>query len=150
MKVYIDTSVIGGCFDKEFQVWSNALFKEFNQGTKIAVISDVTIQELENAPDFVRELLNGTREEYKEIILADERVISLANAYINEDVVSEAFFNDAMHIALATINKVDVLVSWNFKHIVNFNKIRLYNSVNLKLGYSLIDIRTPREVLSEK
>ena len=86
MKVYIDTSVIGGCFDKEFQVWSNALFKEFNQGTKIAVISDVTIQELENAPDFVRELLNGTREEYKEIILADERVISLANAYINEDV----------------------------------------------------------------
>ena len=84
------------------------------------------------------------------IILADERVISLANAYINEDVVSEAFFNDAMHIALATINKVDVLVSWNFKHIVNFNKIRLYNSVNLKLGYSLIDIRTPREVLSEK
>jgi len=126
------------------------VFKEFNQGTKIAVISDVTIQELENAPDFVRELLNGTREEYKEIILADERVISLANAYINEDVVSEAFFNDAMHIALATINKVDVLVSWNFKHIVNFNKIRLYNSVNLKLGYSLIDIRTPREVLSEK
>ena len=66
MKVYIDTSVIGGCFDKEFHVWSNALFKEFNQGTKIAVISDVTIQELENAPDFVRELLNGTREEYNE------------------------------------------------------------------------------------
>ena len=60
------------------------------------------------------------------------------------------FFEDALHIAIATINKVDVLVSWNFKHIVNINRIRLYNSVNLKSGYSMIDIRSPREILTEK
>ena len=57
---------------------------------------------------------------------------------------------DAQHIALASVVRADVLVSWNFKHIVNLNRIRLYNSVNMKLGYPLIDIRSPREVLNEK
>ncbi len=53
------------------------------------------------------------------------------------------------HIAVATLGRVDVVVSWNFKHIVNLNRIRLYNSVNLKLGYPMIEIRSPREVLDE-
>ena len=55
---------------------------------------------------------------------------------------------DAQHIALATIRRVDVLVSWNFKHIVNLERIQGYNSVNLRLGYPLLEIRTPQEVLS--
>lgn len=46
-------------------------------------------------------------------------------------------------------NKVDILVSWNFKHIVNLNRIRLYNATNLKYGYQILEIRTPREILNE-
>jgi hypothetical protein len=53
-----------------------------------------------------------------------------------------------LHIALATLNNADVLASWNFKHIVNLDRIRLYNSINLRLGYRLIEIRTPREILN--
>ena len=68
--------------------------------------------------------------------------------YISEKVLTPKFFNDAVHIAAATTYKVDVIVSWNFKHIVNLNRIRLFNSVNLKQGFSIIEIRSPREVLT--
>lgn len=57
---------------------------------------------------------------------------------------------DAQHIAIATVGRVDVLVSWNFKHIVNLRRIHGYNSVNLRRGYPMIEIRTPREVLSDE
>jgi len=69
----------------------------------------------------------------------------LAETYIAEKTLGKASLNDAYHIAIATINRINVLVSWNFKHIVNLNKIRLFNSVNVKLGYSLIEIRCPKE-----
>jgi len=59
-------------------------------------------------------------------------------------------YNDALHIALATLNNSDVLASWNFKHIVNLERIRLYNSINLRFGHRLIEIRTPREILNIK
>lgn len=57
---------------------------------------------------------------------------------------------DAQHIAIATVARVDVLVSWNFKHIVNLQRIYGYNSVNLRQGFPMIEIRTPREVLSNE
>lgn len=60
------------------------------------------------------------------------------------------FHEDALHIAIATIHKVDVLVSWNFKHIVNLDRIKKYNGVNLKHGYMILEIRNPREILIEK
>lgn len=150
MRVYIDTSVFGGCFDKEYRVYSTQLFKELRQGIKRAVISDITIRELEDAPLKVKNLLTAIPEKHREIVLAGKDDIALANAYIAEGAITERFFNDALHIALATISKVDVLVSWNFKHIVNLNRIRLYNAVNLKKGRSLIEIRSPLEVIYEK
>jgi len=64
--------------------------------------------------------------------------------------VSRNFIADAQHIAIATIEKVDILVSWNFKHIVNINRIHAFNSVNIRLGYPLLEIRTPREVLENE
>jgi hypothetical protein len=67
-----------------------------------------------------------------------------------EKIVSENYYSDALHIAAATVIGVDVLVSWNFKHIVNLNKIKLFNSVNLREGYSILDIRTPREVIGDE
>ena len=149
-RVYIDSSVFGGCFDEEFAEWSNVLADEFKTGIKIAVISDLTLRELEDAPAHVREILKKIPEENKEYTLLDEEAKSLALFYISEKVVGKKSLVDAQHIAIATVNKVDVLVSWNFKHIVNLNKIHLYNGVNLKQGYPLLEIRTPREVLYEK
>ena len=150
MRVYTDTSVFGGCFDIEFEEWSNRLIEEFKLGLKVVVISDLTLRELEEAPLNVRSLIEEIPMEHKEFVILDEEAIELAHHYIEEGVVTEKYLVDAQHIAIATVNKVDVLVSWNFRHIVNLTKIRLYNSVNLKYGYPLLEIRSPREVLYEE
>ena len=73
----------------------------------------------------------------------------MAQRYIEDGVISPNHFLDAEHIAIATVEKVDIIVSWDFKHIVNVHKIRGFNSVNLKEGYQLIDIRPPMEVIDE-
>jgi hypothetical protein len=84
---------------------------------------------------------------YQQGVGVTDETIELAETYINEGALTIKSYNDALHIALATLNNADVLASWNFKHIVNLNRIRLYNSINLKLGYRMIEIRTPREIL---
>ena len=148
MKVYADTSTIGDCFDIEFKEWSLALFSEYQQGSKRIMLSDLTIQELE----FAREEIRNKIDELPKVLVislgVNDEAIKLAETYIEEGALTIKSFNDALHIALATINNADVLASWNFKHIVNINRIRLYNSINLKLGYKMIEIRTPREILN--
>ena len=143
-------SVFGGCFDPEFEKWSNKLWEEFKVGSKIAIISDLTLKELEESPQNVRNLLKIIPKEHKEFITLNEEAKVLALRYIKAEVVSEGFMIDAQHIAIATIYGADVLVSWNFKHIVNLTKIRLYNAVNLTSGYRRLEIRSPMEVLYEK
>jgi len=149
-KVYVDTSVFGGCFDVEFEEWSNKLMEELKLGLKIVVISDLTLRELEEAPPNVRNLVEEIPEEHKEYVVLNDEARELAHHYIEDRVVSAGYLVDAQHIAIATVNRIDVLVSWNFRHIVNLTKIRLYNSVNLKNGYPLLEIRNPREVLYER
>ena len=149
-RIYLDTSVIGGYLDKEFQVWSKQLFDEFKTGKKIAVISDITLDELENARQEIRDLLKLIPEKAKEYVLNDREAEELADAYLKEGAITKKFYEDALHIAIATINKVDVLVSWNFKHIVNLDRIKKYNGVNLKHGYTILEIRNPREILNSK
>ena len=149
LRVYIDTSVIGGCLDEEFSPWSNILFEEFKAGLKIPVVSDITMQEIEMAPLEVQKVVESISDKLESVLLDREAAV-LAKAYLDEKIITDKYLLDAQHIALASIEKVDVLVSWNFKHIVNLNRIRLYNSVNLKKGYALIDIRSPREVINEE
>ena len=147
LRIYPDTSVLGGCFDDEFNEWSKQLIEDFIDGSKIVVISDLTLKELEQAPDDVRNIINKIPNSNTEFVILEDESKALAEKYILEDIVTRQYIVDAQHIAMATISKVDILVSWNFKHIVNFNRIRLYNSVNLKYGYSMIEIRSPREIL---
>jgi len=149
-RVYVDTSVIGGCLDDEFKDYSTLLFKEFISGKKRIVVSDVVLFELEGAPEVVKDVLHGIPQGSIEYVFLNEESLSLAGNYLKEDVIAENSLADARHIAIATIERVDVLVSWNFKHIVNLNRIHLVNSVNLKLGYPLIEIRSPLEVIYEK
>jgi len=147
MKIYTDTSVIGGCFDEEFKEWSNALFEEFVAGTKQLMLSDLTLQELELARQEIREKVKQVPDKHRVEISINDEAIKLAETYIYEGALTNKSYNDALHIALATLNNSDVLASWNFKHIVNLDRIRLYNSINFRLGYRMIEIRTPREIL---
>ncbi len=149
-RVYIDTSVIGGCLDDEFAMWSKSLFDEFRSGIKIAVISDLTLRELEEAPEEVRQTLLELPSESIEYVFLTDEAIALADTYITQGVVNERHLIDAQHIAIATIERVDVLVSWNFKEIVNLERIRKFNAVNLMQGYHLLEIRSPLEVLYGK
>jgi hypothetical protein len=146
-RIYTDTSVIGGCLDEEFSAYSTRLFDRFRSRLDILVLSDLTLAELDEAPPEVRELLQGVPEEVREEVKSDAKASELAREYLAAGVIGAAHLEDARHIATATIQRVDVLVSWNFRHIVNLDRIRGYNSVNLRLGYALLEIRSPQEVL---
>ena len=146
-RVYIDTSVIGGCIDNEFKEWPIKLFDEFKNGNKIAVISDITLDELELAPKKVQEIIKLIPHRFLEIVEYNHEIEQLARQYILKGIVTDKFYLDALHIAIATIFNVSVLSSWNFKHIVNLDRIRKYNSVNLEQGYNILEIRSPREIL---
>ena len=148
--IYTDTSVIGGVYDLEFTEWSGKIITEFEKGNKIIVISDLTLRELDEAPNQVKNVLNRIPDRNKEFIELNDEAKKLAKKYITEGDISNKYLVDAQHIAIATVYKVDVVVSWNFRHIVNLNKIRTYNSINLKYGYHQIEIRSPREVLYEE
>ena len=112
------------------------------------VLSEHTLRELQGAPQSVRNRLLEIPEAHQ-IILADTpEADALAEAYLSHGIVGQGSRSDALHVALATIGRVDVLVSWNCRHIVNLGRIRLFNAVNLEQGYGLIEIRTPKEVLS--
>ncbi len=147
---YIDTSVLGGVFDEEFRTYSSMLIEEFILGNKIVAVSEVTLQELERAPKKVQNIYKEISTKKIKIFRLDHASKTLANKYISEQAISPNFLLDAQHIAIASVNKVDVLVSWNFKHIVNLRRIKLYNSINLKNGYPLLEIRSPREVVENE
>lgn len=145
LKVYLDTSVIGGCFDKEFEEFSNLLFLKFQKKLYVPLISEVVLAEIEKAPLEVRQKLEGIKA--VKVISVTEEMKALAKKYIKEKIVTPKYADDALHIAISTIVNADVLVSWNFKHIVNLKKIHEFNRINKKEGYDILEIRTPREVV---
>jgi hypothetical protein len=146
-RIYIDTSVVGGYFDEEFSEVTQGLFNRLENDEIIFVISDLLDLELTGAPQNVRELLYRFTPDKFERVQLTEEAIRLADTYISEKVVGKTSLEDCRHIALATINRVDVLASWNFKHIVNLDRIKGYNSVNYRLGYPMIEIRSPKDLL---
>ena len=146
LRIYTDTSVIGGFFDDEFSIDTKLLFDEIKNGVYQVVISDLTERELINAPDKVKTLLKDLDIDF-DLIPVSRESIGLANEYLKEKVVGQTSINDCIHIATATINKVDLLISWNFKHIVNIQRIRGYNSINLRNGYSTLEIRSPKDLI---
>lgn len=148
LTLYVDTSVIGGYFDIEFAEATQSLFDNLENSQFNIMFSSVTEDELINAPKQVREFLNSIPEKLKIRVELSEEVVNLADTYILEKVVGKTSREDCFHIALATIHKADILVSWNFKHIVNVFRIRGYNAVNLKLGYTQIDIRSPKDIIN--
>ena len=144
-RIYIDTSVFGGHFDEEFAAHTIPLFDRLENNEFILLFSTVTQDEISNAPQNVKELVKSIKADNTEFLETTSEAIDLASEYISEKVVGQTSFADCLHIALATINRADFLVSWNFKHIVNVQRIRGYNSINIKNGYRQLEIRSPRE-----
>jgi predicted nucleic acid-binding protein len=146
-RLYIDTSVFGGFFDEEFAEFTIPLFKRFQNGEFKLLFSTITQEELSYAPENVRNLVKSIKIESTEFIDASGEAVDLASQYIIEKVVGQTSFDDCLHIALATINRADFLLSWNFKHIVNIQRIQGYNSINIKNGYKQLEIRSPRDFM---
>ena len=146
-RIYFDTSVFGGYFDSEFEEFTKPLFARNKNGEFKILLSAVLQRELEQAPEKIVNLITGLKSEHTEFLDEDDEAVELATKYITEKVVGPTSYVDCLHIALATINRADLLVSWNFKHIVNIERIRGYNSINIKNGYKQLDIRSPRELM---
>ena len=146
-RIYLDTSVFGGYFEPEFELWTKILFDKIHKGDFQVIFSRLTDIELKPAPERVRNLANSLPEIAIEFIDVSDQALELASQYLQENVVGKTSQSDCIHIALATLHHADVLVSWNFKHIVNFRRIRGYNAVNYKFGHRILEIRTPREIL---
>jgi predicted nucleic acid-binding protein len=146
-KLYLDTSVFGGYYDLEFEEETQLLFEKIKLGQFKVVYSNTTEDELLEAPQKVQALLPGIHNDYKIKVELTEEAVNLADTYLAENVVGRTSRTDCFHIAMATINSVDILISWNFRHIVNVKRIRGYNAVNMKLGYPAIDIRSPKEII---
>jgi len=146
--IYVDTSVFCGKFDSEFELWTDLFFnKVFDSNMKLLYF-DVAEEELINSPQKVKDFVDSIPGKNIQRVELDEEAILLAENYLKEKVVGKSSRADCYHIAIATIIKADILVSWNFKHIVNIQRIHGYNAVNLMNGYQIIEIRNPREIFN--
>src|SRR5437763_1179502 len=137
-RVYIDTSVIGGQFTNTFSADTNPFFEAVINSQFIIIVSDLLEAELLRAPQQVRDFLATIPTRQIERIRLTPEAVNLADQYILAKVVGLTSRADCQHIAMATLAKADVLVSWNFKHIVNLDKIRGYNGINYQLGHNMI------------
>jgi len=146
-RFYLDTSVIGGVFDTEFEEHSTILMEKVKLGQIKAVISEVTESEILMAREEIREFYASLPKNCIEFVEITKDAVLLADTYIKDKVVGKTSRNDCLHIGIATANRVDILVSWNYKHIVNIYRIRGYNSVNIKLGFPILEIRSPKDIV---
>ncbi|MBK7384148.1 MAG: PIN domain-containing protein [Flavobacteriales bacterium] len=148
MRLYLDTSVFGGYFEPEFEKWTKRMFETIIERGDTILVSTIVLAELENAPPRVRDLFVREVARRMEMIERSTEAIALAERYVVEKVIGRSSMADCQHIAIATLANADALVSWNFKHIVNVPRIRGYNSVNMRMGHRLLEIRTPFELMS--
>ena len=146
IRVYADTSVFGGVFDDEFRNPSRTFFEQVRQGRFELVVSALVRGELEGAPKEVCDHAQEFLTEAIEVEVPDD-AIRLRDAYLFAQVVTRKSRDDALHVAMATISGCSLIVSWNFRHIVHFDKIPLYNEVNEYNGYRPIEIYSPNEVI---
>lgn len=145
-RIYVDTSVIGGCFDEEFERWSNGLLIDFKKQIFTPVLSEVIEAEIADSPEFVVSKYKEFFDCNAEFLEVKDDALTLTQVYIRKKVLQNKYYRDMLHIALASVNNIDVLVSWNFKHIVRFDKIRLFNAINIEEGYKQLEIYSPMEI----
>jgi len=142
--------VFGGVFDAEFRESSIQLFEQVKRGEVVCLYSDMVDDELVNAPKNVRDFVKSIDAICFENISVNISVVRLAMKYMSEKVIGIDSFEDCLHVAFATIYAADILVSWDFKHIVNSNRIAGYNSVNFKMSFKSIEIQSPKQIYNNE
>lgn len=151
LKVYLDTSIINFAVDDdnpEGKRITLEMFDEIKKGEYEIFISGMAILEINRAPQEIAEKLwNIIRDLNPEELALNDEVEALADKYIEEGIIPAKYRNDALHIAAATINGLDVIVSWNFEHIVKLKTKREVAGINVFMGYREIDIYSPLEVV---
>jgi hypothetical protein len=147
LRAYPDTSVFGGCYDPEFEFASRRFFQEVANGRFMLVLSELTGDELSGAPLMVRQILDGIARDAVEQVSVTAECRELQAAYLQAGVVPQKSASDALHIACATVWQADIVVSWNFKHIVHFGRIAGFEGVNTLLGYRSPRIYSPQAVI---
>lgn len=144
--VYVDTSVFGGTEDDEFAVASRRFFERVHSGEFIVLVSQVTVDELDGAPARVQDVLGALPRERLVYVPTGSETIALAQAYVDANILGASSLADALHVASATVAGADLILSWNFRHIVNYDRIHKYNGVNALRGYPAIEIHSPMEM----
>ncbi len=147
LSLYVDSSVIGGYYDDEFQEATRTLWKQMEQGRFRFIASVLLQQEIEGAPARVRRLMERTFTRENSVLPMAAEALSLAEAYLEKNVVPASYADDARHVAIAVVHHVTVIVSWNFKHLVNLRREAAFNSVNILLGYPSVRIVSPLELI---
>ena len=146
LRVYADTSVFGGILDEEFSKASERFFDGVRRGRFSVLLSDEIVRELLRAPERVRDAWRGLPAESVERVMLGDAAKALAREYIEAGVVGPASESDALHVAVATVAGADMILSWNFRHIVSYNRIVGFNGVNVRNGYRAMVILSPLEV----
>jgi len=148
LRVYADTSVIGGCLDAAFADASQGFLELVRKKHVRLLVGEVLLAELAESPIEVQDILTSLPSEAVERVAISGEILKLRDAYIAAGVVGAKWSDDAAHVATATVARADAIVSWNFKHIVRLDKMKAYNRVNILNGYGILTIVTPREVLT--
>jgi predicted nucleic acid-binding protein len=144
--LYLDTSVIGGYFDDEWQEPTRALWRQMEAGKWRFLSSSITFDELACAPENVRDLFEETFPP-DALVPVSVEAEQLAAHYIAQAVLTPKYTDDARHVATCTVARIDYLVSWNFRHLVNVQREAGFNAVNLLQGYPPIRIINPLELI---
>lgn len=148
IRTYADTSVYGGPYDEEFAEASRQFFAQVRAGRFSLVTSAVVDDELEEAPSEVQANYEALLPEVTVAEITDE-ALELQQSYLDARILTPTWGDDALHIAVATVQGCELIVSWNFQHIVHFQKIPQYNAINVLHGYDAIAIHSPREVIND-
>jgi hypothetical protein len=146
LRVYVDTSVFGGVEDAEFKEATLRFFKQVRGGKYTVLVSQVTLDELAGAPAGIRRFFTDLPSECKVELPPSDEADTLAQEYVNAGALGKASLEDALHVAAATVAAADLILSLNFKHLVNYDRIQKFNAVNLMNGYKPMDIHSPLEV----
>lgn len=146
LRLYVDPSVLGGCFDADFAEESTRFFDLVRDGRIVALVGQVVVDELRDAPPQLRALFRSLAEEWVVPVDLTPETIELRDAHVTAGIVTRRYVDDATHVAAASVARADAVVSWSFRHIVRLDKMRACNQVNQQAGFGLLSIVSPQEV----
>ena len=145
-KVYLDTSVISALFDERTPERLSATFVLWSKLSDYEVfISELVLEELERASEHVRAKLFSAIKDFIVLKISKEAE-ELAEIYVKQGIFPEKYFDDALHVALASVNQIGILLSWNFTHLVKLKTRRMVSIVNLSENVMPVEIASPPEL----